>query len=84
MPKINFLNREPSRYQHDKARAIVKMLLAQNTTLSRHQICQVVAVMNSDQWRTVAFAAGQPTADIGCKALVLMKLRQKAPSLVNK
>jgi hypothetical protein len=84
MAKINFLNREPNRYQHDKARAIVNMLLAQHTTLSRHQICQAVAMMNSDQWRTICFAAGQPVADIECKALVLMKLRQKAPRLVTR
>ena len=67
-------------YQLRKAKVIVAFLLdcQQNSTLSRHQLAQVVAIMDADQWQKVAFTAGVPVADIGAKAAVLALLRGRA------
>lgn len=65
----------PNAYQLRKARRIVAMLTAADHSLTRHQLAQAVALMSFDQWRTVAFAAGMPVADLDAKAAVLALLR---------
>jgi hypothetical protein len=67
-------------YQIRKAKVIVAFLLGcqQNSTLSRHQLAQVVAIMDAEQWQKVAFTAGVPVADIEAKTAVLALLRGRA------
>ena len=66
-------------YQIRKAKVIVAFLLdcQQNSTLSRHQLAQVVAIMDAAEWQKVAFTAGVPVADIEAKAAVLALLRNR-------
>jgi hypothetical protein len=66
-------------YQLRKARVIVAFLVGcqQNSTLTRHQLAQVVAIMDAEQWQKVAFSAGVPVADIKAKAAVLALLRNR-------
>ena len=68
-------------YQRRKARAIVKLLAAcqEKSTLSRHQLAQVVAIMTPEQWRLLAFTAGVAVADLPAKQEVLDMLRAKTP-----
>ena len=60
-----------SSYQLRKARTIVAYLASLDVSHTRHQLAQCVALMTFDQWRTVAFSAGVPVADIEAKAAVL-------------
>jgi len=66
-------------YQIRKAKVIAAFLLGcqQNSTLSRHQLAQVVAIMDAAEWQKVAFTAGVPVADIEAKAAVLALLRNR-------
>ena len=75
----------PNSYQIAKAKAIVGMLLSaqENSSLSRHQLAQVVALMDADQWRTISLTAGVPVADLDCKAAVLAILRGRTPHVVG-
>lgn len=68
-----------NRYQLGKAKQIVAFLLAcqGQSTLSRHQLGQVVALMDASQWRTVCFSAGVPVADIAAKVCVLALIRNR-------
>ena len=69
-------------YQVRKARRIVAMLTAADHTLTRHQLARAVALMSFGQWRTVAFAAGVPVADLDAKAAVLALLRDRTAHLI--
>jgi hypothetical protein len=60
-----------NRYQLAKARAIVAYLASLNVSHTRHQLAQCVALMDFDAWRTLAFSAGVPVADLDAKAAVL-------------
>lgn len=73
-------------YQLSKAKEIVKLLMRtyENTSLSRHQMAQCVALMSHDEWRTVCFAADQPVADLDAKAAVLALLRNQAPHIIGR
>ncbi len=64
-------------YQLSKAKRIVALLLACQgmSTLSRHELAKVVAIMDASQWRTVALTAGVPVADLDAKVAVLALLR---------
>jgi hypothetical protein len=70
---------EVNGYQRAKAVKIADYLTTtrEYTTLTPHQLCRCVALLNMDQWRAVAFAAGQPLADLDCKAEVLRILRER-------
>jgi hypothetical protein len=70
---------------HHSARRIFEMLLVcQNmSTLSRHELCQVVALMSMDQWRTVALTAGVAVAGLETKVWVLSLLRGRAIHAVH-
>lgn len=65
-------------YQMAKAKKIAANLASLETSLTRHQLARAISVMTFDQWRTVAFGAGVPVADIQCKAVVLAILRGRA------
>ena len=64
-------------YQIRKARVIAAFLLGcqAQSTLTRYQLARCVAILSDEQWRTVAFTAGVPVADIPAKAAVLALLR---------
>ena len=66
-------------YQLKKAKQIVSTLLTcqGQSTLSRRQLAQVVAMMSNEEWRTVTMTAGVPVADLDAKAAVLALLRGK-------
>ncbi len=68
-------------YQRSKAKRITAHLLAAQaqSSLTRHQLAQCVALMSFAEWRTVAFSAGVPCADLEAKAAVLGMLRTTAP-----
>lgn len=70
----------PNTYQIRKARWIADMLLkAQgNSSLTRHMLARCVAIMSDEEWRSVAFCAGVPVADIECRMAVLAILRGKS------
>lgn len=65
----------PNAYQIRKARVIVAFLLGCQSSLTRHQLARAVAIMDFDQWRTVAFGAGVPVVDLDAKVAVLALLR---------
>ena len=67
-------------YQLRKAKQIAAFLLEcrDQSTLGRLECAKVVAIMTSDQWRTVTMAAGVPVADLDAKAAVLALLRGRA------
>lgn len=65
----------PNGYQLRKAKTILTFLLSCKTSLTRHQTAQAIALMSFDEWRTLAFSAGVPLADIEAKAAVLAMLR---------
>lgn len=66
-------------YQKAKANKIVKLLLscAEQTGVSRFQLAKMVSIMSESNWRTVAFTAGVPVADLPAKRIVLGELRGK-------
>ena len=64
-----------SRYQETKAKRIVAFVTSLHVSHTRHQLAQCVALMNFAEWRTVAFAAGVPVADLDAKAATLAMLR---------
>jgi hypothetical protein len=70
---------EVNGYQRAKAVKIADYLTTtrEYTTLTPHQLCRCVALLNMDQWRAVAFAAGCPVADLEAKAEVLRILRER-------
>lgn len=67
-------------YQKAKAKKIVKLLLscAEQSGVSRFQLAKMVSIMSQSQWRTVAFTAGVPVADIPAKRIVLAELRNRS------
>jgi hypothetical protein len=67
----------PNAYQIRKAKQIADYLVERRkeSTLGRLELAKVVAIMDANQWRTVSFAAGVPSADLSCKAAVLALLR---------
>ncbi len=70
----------PSDYQIKKAKQILNLLLDCNqvTAMSRNQLARAISIMNADQWRTVAFTAGVPVADLPAKGVVIQLLRERA------
>lgn len=78
----------PNSYQVRKAAKIANFLRdsADRTmeATSPHTLARCVALMSHDEWRTVAFQAGVPLADLQCKAAVLGLLRAKAPHAVGR
>lgn len=67
-------------YQKGKARKIVKLLLecAGKSGVTRFQLAKMVSIMSESNWRTVAFTAGVPVADIPAKRIVLADLRNRS------
>jgi hypothetical protein len=77
-----------NRYQISKARKIAAFVTACAAKTKRattaHELCKLVALMDADQWRTLAFQAGVAVADLDCKAATLAILRKRAPRLIGK
>lgn len=75
-------------YQIRKARRICIYLQNEAAKMreatSPFMLAKIVALLSNDEWRTVAFAAGVPVADIPCKAVVLAMLRNCAPRLIGR
>lgn len=69
----------PNSYQLRKAKVIANFLRgAADATMeatSPTMLARCVALMSMDEWRTVAFQAGVPQADIEAKAACLALLR---------
>lgn len=67
-------------YQKAKAKKITKLLLscAEQSGVTRFQLAKMVSIMSASQWRTVAFTAGVPMADIPAKRIVLSELRNRS------
>ena len=67
-------------YQLRKAKQIANFLLEcrEQSTLGRLELAKVVAIMSPNEWRTVCFATGVPSADLSCKAAVLALLRGRS------
>ena len=70
----------PNAYQLRKAKQIANFLLEcrEQSTLGRLELAKVVAIMSPNEWRTVCFATGVPSADLSCKAAVLALLRGRS------
>jgi hypothetical protein len=68
----------PNGYQMAKAKKIADYLRdCAGDRMTAHQLSKCVAIMDSDQWRTVSFQAGVPVADLDAKVAVLAILRGK-------
>lgn len=75
-------------YQIAKARRIAASIQrAADRTMeatSPYVLSKCVALMSDREWQTVCFTAGEPVADIECKAAVLAILRGRSPRLLGR
>lgn len=78
----------PNKYQLAKARRIARFIeeCAARTkeATTPFELSRMVALFTMDEWRTIAFAAGEAAVDLDTKAAVLHIFQTRVPHIIGR